>query len=374
MISMHDICVRYLSAALIATCLCIGPYSYSIAQSVTPFPVSEIRFDNDGGVIALPVTVGNISRRFVLDSGSSRHLFDVSFRESLGEPLGKFAANRGAREVEVELFSPPAKTQLGDLDVSGNKAVVCFDLTGVREASGQEVFGILGLPFLSRWIVQFDFDNGLVRFYPPGSYSDSWGSPLPLKREGPMVAVDLAIGEMAEVFVLDTGSTSEIVLNEKSYEQLENRRHLRSLGQGISTMLGGDQLVRNGRLNVDVLCDDFSLKNILISTGRNRVGLHFLSRFVATVDIPGGRMYLRKSKQYSATRFPNMSGIHLLRRREAVLADKIDKNSQAEKAGLKNWDHLVEINGNDASKLSLAALRQIFSGKPGRTHPTFRHA
>ena len=101
---------------------------------------------------------------FCVDTGAWKTIFDTSLRSELGQSLGTTTAATPSGFIEVELFRTP-QASVGLLDLSSVDTVGCHDLTKMRYASGQEIFGILGMDFLRNYAIELDFDAGKCRLW-----------------------------------------------------------------------------------------------------------------------------------------------------------------------------------------------------------------
>ena len=70
---------RLVTTLFICCVACLLPGSQQqAALAESPHPLQEFRFRPDGGLIMLPVRIGNDTLTFVLDSGATDHVYDVS--------------------------------------------------------------------------------------------------------------------------------------------------------------------------------------------------------------------------------------------------------------------------------------------------------
>jgi S1-C subfamily serine protease len=88
------------------------------------------------------------------------------------------------------------------------------------------------------------------------------------------------------------------------------------------------------------------------------MGLGFLSRFVVTFDFPGRRIHLRKGRGYERPDLRNRSGLSLRPRGEAVVIERVSKESPGSLAGIQAGDVLLTLGGLRADEASLFKLRE----------------
>ena len=108
-------------------------------------------------VRCFPVTVAQKKYLFLADTGATTTFFDTSIH--LGQQLLGTTGEGADGKAEVKLYEPPeAKvggTSLGPLD-----AVIGMDLKSMRQFSGHDFYGVLGMDFLSRYVVHIDIEKG----------------------------------------------------------------------------------------------------------------------------------------------------------------------------------------------------------------------
>jgi hypothetical protein len=201
-------------------------------------------------VIIVSANMNGAAHLCVIDSGCTTNVLDVRLRTELGDPLGTatFSAANG-EDVQAELFKCPAIT-LVRFELPRNEVVACHDMTSLREAVGQNIDGIIGMPIFWSTIIQMDFDH-------------------------------------------------------------------RQLTRNIEVMEGGVE---------------------------SRCGLRYLRRFRVTFDLARNQIYLNKGDSFNAEEILPI-GVILLRRNGQTIVAYVTKNSEFDKAGIRENDSIVSING-----------------------------
>jgi hypothetical protein len=90
----------------------------------------------------------------------------------------------------------------------------------------------------------------------------------------------------------------------------------------------------------------------------NLLGLHYLSRYIVTLDFPNQRMYLRKGKRFDQLDLRDQSGLHILRLDGSTVVQVVDAGSPAARAGIEPRDVLLQLGDYDAEKTKIHVLRQ----------------
>jgi hypothetical protein len=323
----------------------------------------------DGDHLLLPVRFGRKTYQFVLDSGSSLNAFDTSL--PLGNPIDETEARGPDGSVRLKLYEAP-EARIGGLDLKTPEPVVAFDFAKLRQVSGYEIHGMIGMPFFRQNVVRIDFDKGeLLVLKEPGrdcgrgfAVTYDRGIRLPL-------SIDVA-GDNKQEFIIDTGLSGSGCLAERLFEATLKGGGLAVAGTSLHETISGTRTHRIGRLK-RLSLDEFTLPGVLLGEANaNFLGLGFCSRFVITFDIQHDKVYLKRGKNFDRRDTHDLSGLHVLRQDGNVVIHSVDQDSAAEAAGLKAGDVLVKVGDAPVDKGSLFRLRQCFCAEGARLHLAVR--
>ncbi|MHB1034811.1 MAG: aspartyl protease family protein [Pirellulales bacterium] len=328
----------------------------------------SFRFDPDAGFVLVPVRIGNKDHLFVLDTGANLTACDVSLRSHLGPrvSINRITTPRGS--VESGFHALP-DARLGSLDLNLLDPVGCVDCGPIREASGYDVRGFLGLDFLKKWIVTLDSDLGRVDFLDPSSIPhEEWGERVPfLFGEGGMMwAVPTAGEETQNAFVIDTGFNGTGSLDEATASELAAFNGFRTTGTTESMDLSGAHVAKVGRLS-RLSVGSLVHKNLRFTLGttRNSLGLGYLRRYRITFDFPAGQLYLIRGKRFADPDRGTMCGLSVLFKPNGVIVESVDKNGPAYSAGVRPKDAVQAISGKPVAKMTPAEMRRVFTSDKG---------
>jgi hypothetical protein len=249
-------------------------------------PLRSFAISQHGGLLAVPVTLGEEEHLFMLDTGTTFNTFDLALRRHLGEPVQQGTGKTGSGDIAVSAFRPPNALVKG-LELGKDEPVVCTDLNMVRYATGQDIQGILGVPFFKRYIVQLDWDRALLHILEPDAPPDpEWGDALPLsfdELEGPVLEAVLPGGQGLPLLV-DVGLDATGTLDDELFSRLANDEALRITGSRIVATAGGNVRRCTGRLRY-LQVGRFEHRGLIVGQGNsNKIGLAYLSRYKATFD------------------------------------------------------------------------------------------
>jgi predicted aspartyl protease len=338
--------------------------SYGSAEQKT---LAEFKITKNGGPILLPITFIDKELLFLLDTGSSHTVYDVSIKHELGKVKRIENALTFGSPIKAEVYDAP-DAFLGPLNLKDSNEVFCLDLKMLSLIDGKTISGIIGMNFLKRHIIQIDFDQGTLSFLQPvEDQHPDWGIELLLKFDTP--GWPYITGEILESinanFVIDTGSNSTGALGSEIFDQILSEKELKTSKTLFATASG---VIQNRECRIDSFSiGSFEYKELIFSEANwSCLGLLFLSRHTVTFDFPNSRIYLKKAKDFKKMDETDMSGLHLLRIANQTVVYSVDENSPAQKAGIVPKDIILKVNEKDAGKYDMWELRRLLMSKDKR--------
>ena len=359
---------RALAAGLLLTFAVItADPQVSVAQT-SPSPLhGEFTIGKNGRLILLPVRIGERDVLCMLDTGASLSAFDMTLRAHLGKHReSRLLDTPGARK-RVETFDWPS-VKLGDQTLSSSKPVAGIDLEVLRQASNEQIFGVIGMDVVGASRVQIDFDRGILRFLPHLPRSrDQLGERIPIRfsEDGtPRLAGSIAEKRM-EQFLIDTGTQGNSLAPEV-FDELIEEGHLQLGSTFASVTIAGSTSGERGLLD-SVTVGPFTHARLRFSRVRmSSLGLRYFSRFRATFDFPGECLYLQKGVQDDKSEPQATSGLILKWIDGEARVDGLREGGSAESAGVLPGDILVQIEGRPARDYDSFALRELMTSRAGR--------
>lgn len=316
----------------------------------------------DGDNLLVPVKVFGKTRLFVVDTGCTWMVYDASLRRFLGPPLKTLNSSTHSGNVDIELFSAPPAT-LGNLDLQTKMPAACLDLTKLREVSGQEIEGIVGMSFLRRYVVHVDADAGKLMILRSLGAVASDGLPLTYSQQLPFVAIDIPSCDKRP-FMIDTGFSGRDsgAVDTLTFEFSVMRGYSREVAKTLFADAAGTMTVRRA-LFKRAFVGDLECRMLVMGQSKERrlLSLRFMTRFNVTFDFPKNMLYLEKSRHFDRPDRLDLSGLHFLRRNGQVVVDVVDDGSPAALDGIKANDIIVSVNGDDASEARLFEMRETLS-------------
>ena len=336
--------------------------------------IAEFAINGQDGPIFVPVVFKGIERNFVLDTGATHTIFDVAFRDDLGDPVQSRIVVTAGDPVQGTLYNAP-DAWVGPLNLKQAETVLCHDLKMFSMVVGKRIDGIVGMSFLKRYIVRIDFDDGkLILLDPKTLPSLSWGQATVIHWTRPgWFVVQAQIMDADTAMLIDTGydGTGELLKKLFDYvRKAQGGRTAMSLAETLSGTVSRRQIRVQG---LTVGSREYS--DVIIGEGNfNMLGLGFLARHVVTLDFPRGRMYLKKGKHFDRVDEADMSGLHLLKVDGKVTVHSVDKDSPAQKAQIEAHDIILTVNSQSAAEMDIFALRKLLrSGDNKKIDMTIKH-
>lgn len=342
----------FLSVALI---LCAVPGAWA-DQS----PNAPVEFDihSDGDLLIIPVKIHGKTYPFVLDTGCACSVIDRSLLR--GEPKETVKSNK----KEMRLYQAPAM-RIGHITWQATDLVVGEDLTELREISGHQFYGLVGMDFLVNYAVQIDFDLGKLRLarwlVPP------LGKKVPIIFLQPKKSRPLVIGELAgwgpELHLIDTGDIGFGNLNQDLFRALARKGRVGDLVESKSATFWGVHKHYAGWLEGLSLTGGPSGS---VGLGESRrgpsdLGLGFWRRYNVTFDFPKQTLTFEKSRWFDKDDDGDQSGVAFQRKGKSTVVLEVKDGSPGAKAGLRPGDIVLKIDGKDAASFRFAELWKLFS-------------
>ena len=351
-------------------CLAIGSLSVILLLGTNLRPSTadespvllEAKHPGDGDIPFVSIVIGGKTYLFAVNTGATMTSLDGSFRGSLG---GKVYSQKVRRShdsvVDVDAFHRPEIPFTKGIRIE-ESFVLCRDFSGIREAFGADVRGILGMDILRHCVIRLDPDAQRIQLFRTVASDD--GAKI-LLGEGsqkiPTVFLKLPGGFIRQFFV-DTGSNTDLSVDKNTFERLVREKAITALRENWSADLTGTlRKKRGGILTEMVIGDEFRVRPYVNESEMNLVGGEFLQRFVVTLDFAKHEMSLRKSKNFEVIGRRNLSGLAIIRKDELVKVKNVDPDCPAKKAGIEEGDVISRFNGQPTETQRLHSMREALS-------------
>ena len=339
------------------------------SQVAVPFLFSE-------NLIYITVSMNGQTGYWVLDSGASMSVIDRDYAiENRLEIKGSIRGYGFGELFDLGFVAIP-EYSVGAIQFDSQKFYVA---TGLRQRSYEpEIIGILGYDFLSRFVVEINYDTRTAIFHTPEQFTyDGPGTVIdaPLKYRTFTLPVQLE-GKYSSTWTLDLGSYRSSIhyLFAKEHDLLA-RPGIETVSQGVSG-LSFEKTSVFGCLGIDGFQLDNQLLTIPNEKGQGATALgevggnlvnSTLKNFRLFLDYPNKHIILEKGKHFNQLFARDKSGL-LIGRNEnnQAMVSYIASGTPAEDSGLIAGDIITAINGIDVVPgQSIMELRDLLRGEEG---------
>ncbi len=341
----------------------------------------EIAFVLNSNHIHFPVVIGDAKPlNFILDTGAGGPVVDTDVAKSLGlELLGKIEA-RGAGEgtQEANLISMP-NVKFADLVIDSVSGAT-ISLSPLNKYEGMPVEGILGYDIFSRFVVKIDYSNQKLTLYEPSAFKyEGKGEILPitLERNHPHVKA-VVDGQYEGTFVVDCGARSSLALHTPFVEKHDL---LAKTGKKIEVFAGvgvGGKVMGKVTRVKNIQIGSFKIPAPLTTLASaeagalaseridGNIGGGILKRFTVIFDYTNSRMILEPNADFGYEDNLDMAGLWLTKENDTTRVDFVIEDSPAGRAGLKEGDVVLKINGQSSKDLLLGDMRDMLKAGEGK--------
>ena len=335
---------------------------------------AEIPFVLNSNHIHIPAVIGGIKQlNFLLDSGASIPILDSQAAKDLGlEGVGKFegrGVGEGTQEVNLITLS---SIGLNDLTIDSISAAT-VDLKPLGKYEGMPLEGVLGYDIFSRFVVKIDYENQKLTLYEPSSFEyEGKGESLPITLENNHPHIKAIIdGQYQGNFVIDTGARSSLSLHTPFVQEhdLSNKTGKKidafsgiGIGGKVRGKLTRVQSIQIGSFRIPGPLTTLALseRGGFASEKRDgNIGGGLLKRFTVIFDYSNQRMILEPNRDFDYEDDFDMAGLWLTKENDTTRVDFVVQPSPAARAGIKEGDLVVEINGQSTKDLLLRDIREM---------------
>lgn len=319
--------------------------------------IAEYPLDPHGDAILVPVRISGSDFFFLLTTGATNTVYDVSLRSRLGPVVARGTIN--GHQVKADIVSSSGASIAGlPLPDRG----FLSDLRIDREVFGYDVRGLVGMDFLCKHILKLDFDAGKFQLVDACDEEAGTEVPLVIFADGlPYAQVEIH-GGRKDFFLVDTG---DIGLGTDGNLDRKIARRILAAGEAeqlrptrIAVFGGSETTAANLRLR-GICLHGFRHEGIGFSTAStgNALGNRYWSRYIVTFDFPRRRMFLKESTGYAAVHKTDGSGLHFRRVDGRNIIDFVDHGSAADNEAITAGDMLLSVGNLDSRTSTPRSLR-----------------
>jgi hypothetical protein len=229
---------------------------------------------------------------------------------------------------------------------------------------GERIDGIIGYSFLSRYILDINFDSSQIKIYSPGNFKYKKEGTLLKPGISRLTAFPITIKDKDKItanFYLDTGAGLCLLLTDLFIKEhnilLGRRRPVTTQVQGlggkkamrltvVKSLKFGPYVFKNVPTNL--YNDEDNVTSYPYTAGL--LGNDIMRRFNLVLNYPKREIYISPNLNFDDGFDYAYTGLSLYNFSNKIYIDDIVEKSPAEKAGLKNGDEVicvgVKFSGN----------------------------
>ena len=315
---------------------------------------------------------------FLFDSGAGGTLMARSIVDSLGLSPSAERTNTGAAGIHKVGMVRGVDINIGGAQIKN--VTIMRDANDMEELdNGEIVAGIIGFHILSRFVVQINYDDRLLLIYNRTNFKYSGKGkavPITLNYNIPTIEAQLFFRQHQPIegkFLIDTGARSELIISSPTVIKY-NLPDFIGDHYVLRTKVGSSQKkakIMFGRLHSFEFAEQQfdNVPTVLSSTQEGVlsfddidgiIGNRILQRFNLTFDYQRGMMYLEPGKNFTRRYKINSSGFSIyFKKGQPFIKDIVDR-SPARRAGLKEGDQIISVNGELVENMAKQAIRSSF--------------
>lgn len=320
-----------------------------------------------GGVMVIQARIGNVpdTLNFILDTGSGGISLDSATCDELHIPTvptdTTITGIAGVRKVN---FVFDQTLHLPGLDVEHMNFHV-NDYEVLTSVYGEKIDGVIGYSFLSKYIIDLDFDSTLLQVYSPGTIKyPSGGTTLhPVFTSLPIQWMKIKDARKMDYnFYFDTGAGLCFLMSEQFAKDsgilMSRRKPVVTQAEGIGGRLQMRlTVIKQLRLgpytffNVPtyLYSDSFNVTSYPFVGGL--VGNDLLRRFNLTLNYPNHEIHLSPNSHFKDPFDYVYTGMGIYFEKGKIMVEDVIKDSPADKAGIMIGDVIFSVNKNFSNNI-----------------------
>jgi hypothetical protein len=326
---------------------------------------------------------------FLLDTGCSVTAIDRDYADRIGLSAEGVMTVQGVAGAAAGAFARIRTIRLSNRDGAsvtlGDFKVGLVDLGENLEAVlWRPVAGLIGYDVLRHFVVQIDYDRGVVTLTDPKAFRFTGTSaPISMRLLSGIPTIAATVdGSCSGEFVVDTGNGfgldvhGSLVRRCRLLNRVSRRRQVEVFSGGIGGAgINWFSRLDSIRIGPHVLAEPvagLTLGSRGMAGSRDyagNIGNGVLERFVVTFDYERRQLYLEPGQRFAHRDRFSRSGAFLVKHFDRVYAGQVLRGSTAHAAGLRPLDLVTAIDGRPAAEFTPEELDVMFvRGEIGATH------
>ncbi|MDN5395770.1 MAG: aspartyl protease family protein, partial [Chryseobacterium sp.] len=388
----------------------------NVKKAVIPFKLIN-------NLIFIPINVNGADLTFMLDTGVAETiLFSLDNKEIKFENVEKIKFSGLGGNVSIDGFKSDRNlAKIGNKII--NSSMLLFIITdeefNISSHIGIPVNGVIGYHFFKNHPISIDYTAKKITVYENGDilkkkirkYTEF---PLSIEKDKPYLYADIEMtnDKKSSKLLIDLGNSDAIWLFPALIKDfVYNRPNIEDyLGRGFNgDIYGKRSRIHNFYLQdfkfekpLTAMPDEYSIQHVnLVADRKGSLGGEIMRRFSVIFDYTGGKLYLKKNKNFDDPFHFNMSGLDFKQDGLEWQEDRVKiepkklseagteisvtnkfqykftlkpifsvagvrKDSPAFKAGVKKDDRVLIINGSKTADMTMEKIMDLMKSEEGK--------
>ncbi|KFE97111.1 PDZ domain-containing protein [Chryseobacterium luteum] len=390
----------------------------NVKKAVIPFQLIN-------NLIFIPINVNGAELTFMLDTGVAETiLFSLENKEVKLQNIEKMKFSGLGGNLSIDGFKSDRNTaKIGDHIINSSMLlfIVLSEEFNISSHIGIPVNGIIGYHFFKNHPVSIDYTSKKITVYQDANAFKKKVRkfnelPMSVEKDKPYINADVEMTneKKSSKLLIDLGNSDAIWLFPALIKDfVYNRPNIDDyLGRGFN----GDIYGKRSRIHhfylgdfkfekpLTAMPDEYSIQHVtLVKDRKGSVGGEIMRRFSVVFDYTGGKLYLKKNKNFNDSFHFNMSGLDFKQDGLEWQEDRVKiepkhlspassgneismgnnfqykftlkpifsiagirKDSPAFIAGLKKDDRIITINGSQTSEMTMEKIIELMKSDEGR--------
>ncbi len=362
-----------------------GPSDTTLAANAPPIP-----FRMEADHIIFDIAINGHTMPMLLDTGDDIASMNSEYAQQLGlKPYGGTKTTGGGNTTDY-LFATGATFTLPGAEVR-DQHVAILDETGLEKALGIKLAGLLGFDFISRFVIEIDYQKHLMYLHHPKTWKYTGSGtivPIIFDEGIPFTHAMISAGDKKNIpayFVIDFGAQETMTLTapfarkNDLYAAAALNKVNRSAG--LEKEFFAQQNVRGKIDELDL--DGLKIQNIPVNMSVNKTGAYASEEFSGTIgqgiykryhvflDYQRARLILEPTPAASeAFKGRSTYGMSILASGpdyHTYTVTAVRDNSPAAQDGFAKGDVVISLDRRPSSQFTLSELRAALA-EDGTSH------
>ncbi|SHF27378.1 retropepsin-like aspartic protease [Chryseobacterium vrystaatense] len=383
-----------------------------------------IPFKLINNLIFIPININGAELTFMLDTGVAETiLFSLENKEVKLQNIEKVKFSGLGGNMSIDGFKSDRNiAKIGDHIINSSMLlfIVIDEEFNISSHIGIPVNGVIGYHFFKDHPVSIDYTAKKITVYQDKDLFKKkirkfTELPMSIEKDKPYIYADIEMtnDKKSSKLLIDLGNSDAIWLFPTLIKDfVYNRPNIDDyLGRGFNgDIYGKRSRIHNFYLKdfkfekpLTAMPDEYSIQHVtLVADRKGSVGGEITRRFTTVFDYAGGKLYLKKNRNFNDPFHFNMSGLDFKQdglewqedrvkiepklssdgSREISVGSSdfqykfflkpifsvagIRKDSPAFKAGLKKDDRVISINGRKTSDMTMEKIMELMKSEEGR--------